>query len=186
MAMAVGDRDDNEPMMEMNTTPLIDVMLVMLVMFVITIPPPTHKVDVTLPAGPAPFEVRDENRVSIDTSDIIRWNGNAVDLAELGQLVKAASERAVPATLLFEPDAQAAWSDRRLRTDAPSRKRRSGGWRRPGAQMLHHIAGVVGLAERHPKMTHDGIGRDDVEVELRQRPVANIGRGGQVENHAVG
>ena len=69
---------------DINTTPLIDVMLVMLVMFVITIPPPTHKVDVTLPAGPAPFEVRDENRVSIDTSDIIRWNGNAVDLAELG------------------------------------------------------------------------------------------------------
>ena len=81
-------------------------------------------VTVTLPAGPAPFEVRDENRVSIDTSDIIRWNGNAVDLAELGQLVKAASERAVPATLLFEPDAQA----RYLRVDqAIGAIRRNGG-----------------------------------------------------------
>ena len=109
---------------DINTTPLIDVMLVMLVMFVITIPPPTHKVDVTLSAGPAPLEVRDENRVSIDTSDIIRWNGNAVDLAELGQLVKAASERAVPATLLFEPDAQA----RYLRVDqAIGAIRRNGG-----------------------------------------------------------
>ena len=34
-----------------NTTPLIDVMLVMLVMFIITLPPPTHSVDVTLPSG---------------------------------------------------------------------------------------------------------------------------------------
>src|SRR3546814_12250455 len=36
---------------DINTTPLIDVMLVMLVMFIITIPPPTHSVDVTLPVG---------------------------------------------------------------------------------------------------------------------------------------
>ncbi|KAB2849206.1 MAG: biopolymer transporter ExbD, partial [Sphingopyxis terrae] len=58
------------------------------------------------------------------TSDIIRWNGNAVDLAELGQLVKAASGRAVPATLLFEPDPQA----RYLRVDqAIGAIRRNGG-----------------------------------------------------------
>ncbi|PQM28308.1 biopolymer transporter ExbD [Sphingopyxis lindanitolerans] len=108
---------------DINTTPLIDVMLVMLVMFIITIPPPTHSVDVELPVG-SHAEVRDENRVTIDTSDIIRWNGEAVDLAQLGQLVKAAGERPVEATLMFEPAAQA----RYLRVDeAIGAIRRNGG-----------------------------------------------------------
>jgi len=109
-----------------NTTPLIDVMLVMLVMFVITIPPPTHSVDVTLPAGPGPFEILDRNRITIDTADVIRWNGNAIDLAELGQLVKTATSRDDPATLMLEPDARA----RYLRVDeAIGAIRRSGGTR---------------------------------------------------------
>ena len=110
---------------DINTTPLIDVMLVMLVMFIITIPPPTHSVDITLPgvdAGRA--EVRDENRVTIDTADVIRWNGEAVDLAQLGALVKATSERPDPATLMFEPEARA----RYLRVDqAIGAIRRNGG-----------------------------------------------------------
>src|SRR3546814_1766918 len=63
---------------DINTTPLIDVMLVMLVMFIITIPPPTHSVDVTLPVGAIePGKILDENRVTIDTSDVIRWNDEA-------------------------------------------------------------------------------------------------------------
>lgn len=98
-----------------NTTPLIDVMLVMLVMFIITVPPPTHSVDVTLPSDVAlPVDIRDQNRITIDAADVIRWNGEAVDLAELGLLVKRASERAEPATLMLEPAARA----RYLRVDA--------------------------------------------------------------------
>src|SRR3546814_17699346 len=66
---------------DINTTPLIDVMLVMLVMFIITIPPPTHSVDVTLPVGPIePGKILDENRVTIDTTDVIRWTDEAIDL----------------------------------------------------------------------------------------------------------
>ena len=107
-----------------NTTPLIDVMLVMLVMFIITLPPPTHSVDVTLPSVDGGGKVLDENRITIDTSDIIRWNGEAVDLAELGQLVKTAAERPDQATLMFEPDAHA----RYLRVDeAIGAIRRNGG-----------------------------------------------------------
>lgn len=110
---------------DINTTPLIDVMLVMLVMFIITIPPPTHSVDVTLPGtdmGRA--KVSDENRITIDTADVIRWNGEAVDLAQLGLLVKTASSRADPATLMFEPEARA----RYLRVDqAIGAIRRNGG-----------------------------------------------------------
>ncbi|MBR2170957.1 biopolymer transporter ExbD [Sphingopyxis sp.] len=110
---------------DINTTPLIDVMLVMLVMFIITIPPPTHSVDVTLPIGPEiPGKVLDENRVTIDTSDVIRWNDEAVDLAELGVLVKVAAERSEPAAILLEPEARA----RYLRVDeAIGAIRRNGG-----------------------------------------------------------
>ena len=110
---------------DINTTPLIDVMLVMLVMFIITIPPPTHSVAITLPSeGIVDGKILDENHVTIDTSDVIRWNGDAIDLAELGLLVKAASDRSEPAMLLFEPEAQA----RYLRVDeAIGAIRRNGG-----------------------------------------------------------
>jgi biopolymer transport protein ExbD len=50
MAMS-GGKDDGSPMMEMNTTPLIDVMLVLLIMFIITIPPITHAVEIDLPVS---------------------------------------------------------------------------------------------------------------------------------------
>ena len=109
---------------DINTTPLIDVMLVMLVMFIITIPPPTHSVDVTLPADGIGIPVADENRVTIDTADVIRWNNEAVDLAQLGLLVKQAADRPEPAAILLEPDARA----RYLRVDeAIGAIRRNGG-----------------------------------------------------------
>ena len=123
-----------------NTTPLIDVMLVMLVMFIITIPPPTHSVDVTLPAGPPPdAKVLDANRVTIDTADVIRWNEETVDLAQLGLLVKQAAERPNPAAILLEPDARA----RYLRVDeAIGAIRRNGGSKLafPG---IHSYAGLI-------------------------------------------
>lgn len=123
-----------------NTTPLIDVMLVMLVMFIITIPPPTHSVDVTLPAGPPPdAKVLDANRVTIDTADVIRWNEEAVDLAQLGLLVKQAADRPDPAAILLEPDARA----RYLRVDeAIGAIRRNGGSKLafPG---IHSYAGLI-------------------------------------------
>ena len=53
MAMS-GGKDDGSPMMEMNTTPLIDVMLVLLIMFIITIPVATHSVDIDLPRPELP------------------------------------------------------------------------------------------------------------------------------------
>ena len=49
MAMS-GGRDDGQPMMEMNTTPLIDVMLVLLIMLIFTLPPVTNAVNIDLPS----------------------------------------------------------------------------------------------------------------------------------------
>ena len=70
MAMSAG-REDGEPMMEMNTTPLIDVMLVLLIMFIITIPIQTHAVKVDLPQNsknqPNPVDAQ-KNKITIDAA----------------------------------------------------------------------------------------------------------------------
>ncbi len=125
---------------DINTTPLIDVMLVMLVMFIITIPPPTHSVDVDLPGEPLPFaKMLDENRVTIDTSDVIRWNNEAVDLAQLGKLVKEAADRPEPATILLEPDARA----RYLRVDEAIGAIRRNGGSKLGFPGIHNYASLI-------------------------------------------
>ncbi|GAA4776170.1 biopolymer transporter ExbD [Stakelama sediminis] len=87
MAMS-GGRDDGEPMMEMNTTPLIDVMLVLLIMFIITIPVQTHAVKVDLPqpnSNNAQTVEPDKNKVMIATDGTITWNGTPVNELQLRQ-----------------------------------------------------------------------------------------------------
>lgn len=81
MAMAVGG-SEGEPMMEINTTPLIDVMLVLLIMFIITIPVMTHAVKLDMPRPnpdsvepPVPPEVIE---LEIDFDGTIIWNGTVV------------------------------------------------------------------------------------------------------------
>src|SRR3546814_7327714 len=84
-----GGRDDGEPMMEMNTTPLIDVMLVLLIMFLITIPVQTHAVKVDLPqndhnALQNAIET-DTNKISIDPAGVVtrRSEENTSELTTL-------------------------------------------------------------------------------------------------------
>jgi len=86
MAMSVGASDD-DMMVEMNTTPLIDVMLVLLIMFIITIPVQTHAVKMNMPVNskaappPKPPEII---RIDVDFDGTIGWNGTLVpDRAEL-------------------------------------------------------------------------------------------------------
>src|ERR1043165_2049464 len=67
------------PMLEMNTTPLIDVMLVLLVMFIITIPIQTHAVKLDLPTcANCPIPNATKNEVAITRSGAILWNGTQV------------------------------------------------------------------------------------------------------------
>jgi biopolymer transport protein ExbD len=79
------DNSDGEPMIEMNMTPLIDVMLVLLIMFIITIPIQTHAVKMNMPVGPsAPPPVPPEIiRIDVDFDGTIGWNGVIVERAEL-------------------------------------------------------------------------------------------------------
>ena len=81
MAMSSGG-DSDEPMMDINTTPLIDVMLVLLIMFIITIPIQTHAVKMNMPVPnnaappPAPPEII---RIDVDFDGTIGWNGEVIE-----------------------------------------------------------------------------------------------------------
>ena len=77
MAMNLGDQRDDDMLVEMNTTPLIDVMLVLLIMFIITIPVQTHAVKMNMPVNapstpPKPPEIV---RIDIESDGQIGWNG---------------------------------------------------------------------------------------------------------------
>ncbi|MBB6191667.1 biopolymer transport protein ExbD [Sphingobium wenxiniae] len=108
MAMSAGS-DDGEPMMEMNTTPLIDVMLVLLIMFIITIPIQTHAVKIDLPQNAPPTDsVIDpvKNKVAIDPGGVITWNGSPIDLLTLRQYLQQSLRLPVEPELQFQPNAQ--------------------------------------------------------------------------------
>ena len=110
MAMS-GGKDDGEPMMEMNTTPLIDVMLVLLIMFIITIPVATHAVSIDLPNPntPPPDTVikRDKNKVVVMPNNAILWNGSPVTVNQLTSLLQSTLAIKPEPELQFQPDAQA-------------------------------------------------------------------------------
>ena len=108
-----GGTDDGEPMMEMNTTPLIDVMLVLLIMFIITIPVATHAVNIDLPAPTPPTNVPppkvDKNKVVLTSSNQILFNGKPITGGELRYLLDQSLKYPVEPELQFQPEAQAGY-----------------------------------------------------------------------------
>ena len=107
--MAVsGSREDGEPMMEMNMTPLIDVLLVLLIMFIITIPIHTHAMKVDLPQNNPDAIVNvepDKNKISIDAAGVVSWNGAPVDDITLRQYLDQSKLLSPEPELHFQPDA---------------------------------------------------------------------------------
>ena len=83
MAMTVGTggaSGDPEVMVDINTTPLIDVMLVLLIMLIITIPIQTHAVKLNMPVGnpPPPTTPPEVVRLDVDFDGAVYWNGEMV------------------------------------------------------------------------------------------------------------
>jgi len=99
-----------EPMMDINTTPLIDVMLVLLIMLIITIPIQLHAVKLNMPTGtPPPSEVKPEVvRIDIDAQSVALWNGEVVAVGEtLQQRMEEVAARAVQPEVHIRPDRKA-------------------------------------------------------------------------------
>jgi biopolymer transport protein ExbD len=80
MAMSVGESSGDDVMVDINTTPLIDVMLVLLIMLIITIPIQTHAVKMNMPIGPStpPPKPPEIIRIDVDFDGTIGWNGVVV------------------------------------------------------------------------------------------------------------
>jgi biopolymer transport protein ExbD len=108
--MSVGGSDD-EPMMDINTTPLIDVMLVLLIMFIITIPLQTHAVKLDLPQDqpnnqPPPIDPV-KNKIVISPQDQVLWNGQPIDLTMLKQYLDVTQTMNPVPELHLQPEAMA-------------------------------------------------------------------------------
>jgi biopolymer transport protein ExbD len=111
MAMSVGSGGEDEPMMEINTTPLIDVMLVLLIMFIITLPVMTHAVKLDMPQTnrpPPPDVVKIEPiRIDIDWDGTVIWNGNVVALEQLEGYFRTEAARNPQPELHVRPERRA-------------------------------------------------------------------------------
>jgi biopolymer transport protein ExbD len=101
MAMNVGSSTgEMEPMMDINTTPLIDVMLVLLIMLIITIPIQLHSVNINMPIGTPPPQLAPPEivEIAVDFDGTVYWNAQVVpsesDLEQ--RLTNAASEAVQP------------------------------------------------------------------------------------------
>jgi biopolymer transport protein ExbD len=103
--MAQPAADEFRPIGEINTTPLVDVMLVLLIMFILIIPVASHKLPVDLPEG-GPGSPTPTHRLDLDAAGRLFWDGRAIGAAEFSQRLAAlAADPAEPA-LLINADAE--------------------------------------------------------------------------------
>jgi biopolymer transport protein ExbD len=105
-----GDNESGEPMIDMNVTPLIDVMLVLLIMFIITIPIQTHAVKLDLPVNqntPQPPIDTVKNNVVVTAQGTILWNGAVVSQEQLRQYLDVTQQMNPIPELHLQPDATA-------------------------------------------------------------------------------
>ena len=110
---AVGGSAEPEVMMDINTTPLIDVMLVLLVMIIITIPIQLHSVNLNMPVGnpPPPLVLPEIVKIDVDSTGTVYWNGEAVpDRATLEDKFTAAAAKPVQPELHLRPDKAAKYA----------------------------------------------------------------------------
>lgn len=99
MSFAMHTKADPEPMMDMNMTPLIDVMLVLIIMMIITIPKSNHAINLNMPQISKSTEEPQVFRVDIAADGSVMWNGALVatraaleaEMVKLGKMTVPAS-----------------------------------------------------------------------------------------------
>jgi biopolymer transport protein ExbD len=106
-----GENDSGEPMLDINTTPLIDVMLVLLIMFINTKPIQTHSVKLDLPVNqpnnpPPPIEPI-KNKVVVTAQGQVLWNGSPVTMQQLRQYLDITQQMNPIPELHLQPDSTA-------------------------------------------------------------------------------
>jgi biopolymer transport protein ExbD len=108
MAMQVGTGDDNS-MCDINTTPLIDVMLVLLIVFIITIPVLTHAVKLDNPIGnpPPPISQPEVINIEVDFDGTILWNTLPIDMGTLRQYLASESDKVPQPEVHLRPNKRA-------------------------------------------------------------------------------
>ena len=102
--------DEPEVMMDINTTPLIDVMLVLLIMLIITIPVQLHSINLDMPTGTPPPAIKKPTivRIDIDARNVVRWNDKTLtDRAELDALLLQASQQQPQPEVNIKPQGKA-------------------------------------------------------------------------------
>ena len=115
--MAVQTSTDNprgEPMMDMNVVPLIDVLLVLLIMFIITIPIQTHAVKLDLPQDqqnvPPPPILPTKNKIVVTAGGEILWNGTPVTSQQLRLYLDATQQMDPIPELHLQPEPNARYA----------------------------------------------------------------------------
>jgi biopolymer transport protein ExbD len=111
MAMqTTSDNSAGEPIMDINTTPLIDVLLVLLIMFIITIPIQTHAVKLDLPqssdAPPPPVDPI-KNKIVITANGALLWNAAPVNTQQLRQYLEVSQQMDPLPELHLQPEPNA-------------------------------------------------------------------------------
>ncbi|MEP6942416.1 MAG: biopolymer transporter ExbD [Betaproteobacteria bacterium] len=113
MNLKSGASADPEVMIDINTTPLIDVMLVLLVMLIITIPIQLHSVNLNMPTGnpPPPPVLPEIVKLDIDSGSVVYWNGEPVpDRAALETKMTDSAQKAPQPEIHLRPDKSAKYA----------------------------------------------------------------------------
>ena len=107
MAMSAQVAGEGDPIIEMNTTPLIDVLLVLLIMFIITVPLMTHTTSLQM-SGTTTAQVPEVVYVDIDFDGAVFWNGTLVaDFEQLERFFRTEAGRQNQADVQVRPDRRA-------------------------------------------------------------------------------
>jgi len=112
MNVASSSSDEPEVLMDINTTPLIDVMLVLLVMLIITIPIQLHSVNLEMPVGAPPTSnIKPEKvQIDIDERSVVYWQGLPVTAQELETHMTTLAQATVQPEIHLRPNKAASYA----------------------------------------------------------------------------